>query len=132
MVTTMDHTTTFYSSPSYRFHGAGMPVFSGSRRQRGGSILGSLKSLITPVLGKVGQVAKKQAFGLAGDMIGDVFAGRNLQQSLKTRGLNRLKNVGKETLSSLMSGSSTSRKRKAQPKARIRRTRKRRRTAANF
>lgn len=130
MSKTMDHTTAFYSSPSYRFHGAGMPVFSGSRRQRGGSILGSLKSLITPVLGKVGQVAKKEAFGFAKDMLGDVMAGRNIRQSLKTRGLNRLKNVGQQALMGTTRKPTTSRKRKTPTKAPIRRTQKRRR--ANF
>ena len=44
----MDRTAAFYSRPSYV--GAGFPVFAGSRRQRGGSILGALKSMVGPVL----------------------------------------------------------------------------------
>ena len=47
-----DRTAAFYSGPSYTFRGAGFPVYSGSRRQRGGSILGALARNVLPALGK--------------------------------------------------------------------------------
>ena len=98
----MDRTAHFYASPSYVGRGAGFPIFSGSRRQRGGSILGSIKSLVLPTLatvGKhVGKTALSEAVGLAKDVVGDVVKGRNIGQSLKQHGLKRLKNVGKSGL----------------------------------
>ena len=44
----MDHTAAFYSRPSY-VGGAG-PIFSGARRQRGGSVFGALKSIVSLLL----------------------------------------------------------------------------------
>ena len=64
MIKRMDRTAAFYAGPSYR--GSGFPVFSGSRRQRGGSILGAIKSMVMPVLGTIGKSALKQAVGFAG------------------------------------------------------------------
>ena len=123
----MDRTAAFYAGPSYR--GAGFPVFSGSRRQRGGSILGAIKSMVMPVLGSIGKSALKQAVGFAGDVASDISQGRSLRSSLKSHGLKRLKNVGSEAFKTVMS----SRKRslpstrhappaKRQRKSRIRRT----------
>ena len=91
----MDYTAKFYSRPSYV--GSGV-VFSGERRQRGGSILGALKSIVMPVLSKVGpkilktvgNIAKKQAFGLATDLLMDRVSGKNVTESLKSRGKSRL------------------------------------------
>ena len=91
----MDHAATFYSRPSYV--GSGV-VFSGARRQRGGSVLGALKSVVAPVmrsvgprlLKTVGNIAKKQVFGLATDLIKDKLTGKNMTDSLKTRGKSRL------------------------------------------
>ena len=86
-----DRTATFYSAPSYVFRGAGFPVYSGSRRQRGGSILGALARNVLPALGKT---ALSQAIGLAGDVVSDVMKGRKVTDSLKSHGLRRLKKVG--------------------------------------
>ena len=91
----MDYTASFYSRPSYV--GSGV-VFSGERRQRGGSILGALKSVVMPVLSKVGpkilktvgNIAKKQVFGLATDLLMDRVSGKNVTDSLKSRGKTRL------------------------------------------
>ena len=87
----MDRTSVFYSRPSY-VGGAGS-IYAGSRRQRGGSVLGALKSVVTPVLSGVGQSLKKNAmnnaFGLATDVVGDMFSGKNLQSSLIHRGKQR-------------------------------------------
>ena len=96
----MDRTASFYSAPSYHFRGAGgFPIYSGSRRQRGGGILGSLAKMVLPVLKNVGKAALGQAAGLAKDVASDVVAGRNLGQSLKQRGLNRLKNTAMASIS---------------------------------
>ena len=104
--TIMDRTATFYSAPSYQFRGAGFPVYAGSRRQRGGSVLGALKQMVTPVVSSVGNTVKKaalnQAFGLATDVVGDMIRGRNIQQSLREHGVKRLKNVGKESLNAVI------------------------------
>ena len=86
-----DRTAAFYSAPSYTFRGSGFPVYSGSRRQRGGSILGALARNVLPTLGKA---ALGQALGLAGDVVSDVMKGRKVTDSLKSHGLRRLKNVG--------------------------------------
>ena len=94
----MDHTAAFYSGPSYGQRGSGFPVFAGSRRQRGGSILGALKSLVLPALSNIGKSALKQAVGLASDVAGDVMSGRQVGQSLKQHGVRRLKNVGRSGL----------------------------------
>lgn len=94
----MDHTAQFYSGPTYVGKGAGFPVFSGSRRQRGGSALGAMKSIAMPILSSVGKTALKQAVGLAGDVVGDVIRGRNIKDSMKEHGIKRLKNVGKAGL----------------------------------
>ena len=91
----MDHTAKFYSSPSYV--GSGV-VFSGARRQRGGSVLGALKSLVMPIarvvgpriLKSAGDIAKRQLIGLATDVLWDKVRGRDLKESLKTRGKARL------------------------------------------
>ena len=87
----LSSTATFYFGPSYAFRGSGFPVYAGSRRQRGGSILGSLARNVLPTLGKA---ALGQALGLAGDVVSDVFKGRKVTDSLKSHGLRRLKNVG--------------------------------------
>ena len=93
----MDRTATFYSGPSYTFRGAGLPVYAGSRRQRGGSMLGALKNELLPF-------AAKQALGLAGDVAMDAIRGRKIVDSLKTHGLRRLKNVGMAGLKRLLPG----------------------------
>ena len=107
----MDRTASFYSQPSYQFKGAGFPVYAGSRRQRGGSILGALSKMVLPVLstvGKnVGRAALNQAMGFAKDVMGDIARGGDIKQSLKQHGLKRLRNVALKSLSKV----SASRKR---------------------
>ena len=93
----MTSTAEFYSKPSYHFRGGGFPVFSVSRRQRGGGILGALKQMIVPTLAKVGKsvgrAALKQAVGFASDVLDDSLQGKNLGQSLRTRGKQRALSV---------------------------------------
>ena len=91
----MDYAAKFYSSPHHV--GSGV-IYSGARRQRGGSALGALKSMVLPIaktvgpklIKKVGKIAKSQLFGLATDLIADKVSGRNMTDSLKSHGKARL------------------------------------------
>lgn len=91
----MDYTAKFYSRP---YHVGSGVIYSGARRQRGGSILGALKSMVLPVMRavgpklikKVGKIAKRQMFGLATDLLADKVSGKNMKDSLKSRGKSRL------------------------------------------
>ena len=95
----MDRTAAFYSAPSYRYGGGAMPVFSGSRRQRGGSIFGAFKRLFMPIITSLGKkLAKKgaqQAVGLAGDVVKDAFMFKDIKQSLANNGKKRAFDFGK-------------------------------------
>ena len=94
----MDRTAEFYSRPTYAFRGAGFPVYSGSRRQRGGSVLGSLKKFIVPFGKNLLKTGASQALGLAADVANDVMRGRSLKSSLIQHGKARAKNLGKAAL----------------------------------
>ena len=91
----MDYTAKFYSSPNHV--GSGV-IYSGARRQRGGSALGALKPILLPIvravgpklIKKVGKIAKRQLFGLATDLIADKVSGKNMKDSLKSHGKTRL------------------------------------------
>ena len=99
----MDRTAAFYSQPSYHFRGGAFPVFSGSRRMRGGGILGALKQIIVPTLANVGKsvgrAALKQAVGFAGDVVNDTLSGRNFAKSVKRRGKQRALSVARTATS---------------------------------
>ena len=130
----MDRTAVFYSQPTYIQRGAGLPVYSGSRRQRGGSVLGALKGFLMPFLGSVKnqaiQRAKSEAWGLAKNVVLDAISGKNVAQSLKTRGIQRAKQLGKYVVRDTASAITghTSRKRKAVIKG----PPKKRKRVANF
>ena len=94
----MDHTAAFYMRPSYEFHGSGLPVFAGSRRQRGGSIFGSLKRFFTPIAKFVGRNLLSHGVGLAQDVASDVLAGKNVKDSFLSHGKSRATNLGKSVL----------------------------------
>ena len=97
----MDRTASFYAQPSY---GGGFPVFSGSRRQRGGGIFGALARMALPFAKRVGSSILKrgarQAIGLAQDVVSDVAAGKNVAQSIRSHGKSRLKQFGRRVLAS--------------------------------
>ena len=137
----MDRTAAFYSQPSYVQRGGGLPVYSGSRRQRGGSILGALKSLVMPFLGNLKQNAvrraKQEAWNMAKGVAQDAMSGKNVINSIKTRGIRHVKQLGKkvgrDTLNSIATPTSRtppSRKRKSLPKKAP--AKKRRRVVKNF
>lgn len=125
----MDDTLAFYSRPSHEYRGAGFPVFAGSRRQRGGSIFGSLKRLFLPVAKNIGKNILKSGIGLARDVASDAMMGKDIKDSLLKRGKAAAFDVGssaaKEGLSAMseLIGSGSRRYRR-----RHRSLRKRRRT----
>ena len=93
----MDHTSQFYSRPSYAFRGGagGFHVFSGSRRQRGGSFLGALKKFFFPIAKSLGRQLLSQGVGLASELANDAMSGKNLKDAIKTRGKASAINFGK-------------------------------------
>ena len=92
----MDQTADFYSRPSQEYRGGGFPIFSGSRRQRGGGIFGSLKSIFMPVVKNLGRRLISQGIGLAGDVAKDALLFRNVGNSLKQNARRRAINLGKD------------------------------------
>ena len=115
----MDRTATFYSQPSYVQRGGGLPVYSGPRRQRGGSVLGTLKGFLMPFLGsiknKAMKRAKTEAFGLVKDVAADAISGKNIVHSVKRHGVKRAKQLGKDVVTGMITGA-VSRKRSAPKK----------------
>lgn len=92
----MDPTSAFYSRPSNEFRGGGgFPIFSGSRRQRGGSIFGALKSFFLPILKNAGKHAVTEGINLAGDVARDAFTGQDVRKSIVRHGKKRALSVGK-------------------------------------
>ena len=121
----MDRTASFYSQPSYRLSGGGgFPIFAGSRRQRGGSLLGSLKSVVVPALKSTGKAVAKtalnEAIGLAKDVAADAFTGKNIKQSLlrhgKQHAINFAKQSARHGMRALGKAGTSSRKRPAKMK----------------
>ena len=88
----MDDTALFYSRPTY---GAGFPVFTGARRQRGGGIFGTLKRFFLPVAKKLGKNLFHQGVGLAKDMAQDVIQGKSIKSSFLDHGKSRALDFGK-------------------------------------
>ena len=65
----MDQTALFYSRPSHDFRGAGLNVFVGARRQRGGSIFGSLKNFFCLLQRISEEVCLQQALDLLAKLL---------------------------------------------------------------
>ena len=82
----MDRTADFYSRPSYASRGGGFNVFSGSRRQRGGGIIGALRSFFMPIFKDLSSTALTSGMDFAQDILKDKMMGKNLKQSLISRG----------------------------------------------
>ena len=102
----MDPTATFYSRPTYVGHG-GIPIFTGARRMRGGSVLGSLAKVVVPALKSLGSAAVRavgrQAVGLAQDVASSIGRGqgwRGAARTLKNQGVKRLKIASAQTIKS--------------------------------
>lgn len=93
----MDDTLAFYSRPSNEFRGGAFPVFAGSRRQRGGSIFGSLKRFFIPAVKSVGKNLLSKGLGFARDVAEDALAGKNIKDSFMDRGKTAAIDFGKST-----------------------------------
>jgi hypothetical protein len=76
----MDATAHFYSAPT------GFTPFSGSRRQVGGGIFGSLARALVPKLKDFGKAAARRALSTATDVASDIAQGGNIGDVLKSRG----------------------------------------------
>lgn len=83
-----DSVKNFYSSPSQ--YGGGLPVFTGSRRQIGGSFLSGLARFAMPILKFLGGRVLNVAKNVANDVI---MENKPVKSSLKEHGLNEIKKV---------------------------------------
>ena len=88
----MDRTAQFYSQPTYS-RGGGLPVFSGSRRQRGGSFFGAIKSIFMPIIEGIAKRGAKHGMNLATNVGKDIIQGRNFKDSLRNRAVNELQSM---------------------------------------
>ncbi len=95
----MDLTAQFYSRPSHDFRGGAFHVFAGSRRQRGGSIFGSLKRFFTPIAKMLGTSLLSHGANLARNVAEDAIAGRNVKNALLNRGKAAAMDFGKDAIS---------------------------------
>lgn len=77
-----------YSGPTYG--SSGFPIFSGSRRQVGGGVLGSIARLVTPVLKRVGvpllKRVGKNLLDVGTNVAADALGGRNIRDSFQQHG----------------------------------------------
>ena len=81
----MDATAHFYSAPT------GFTPFSGSRRQVGGGIFGSLARAIIPKLKDFGKAAAHRALATATNVASDIAQGYSIGDALKSHGKEFLK-----------------------------------------
>ena len=81
----MDATAHFYSAPT------GFTPFSGSRRQVGGGIFGSLARSLLPKLKDFGAAAARRALNTAANVASDVAQGSSFGDAVKSRGKEFLK-----------------------------------------
>lgn len=79
--------------------GSGMPIFVGSKNQRGhgfGSLLSGLFKTVAPILksglSKLGKHAASTGISIAGD----VLRGQDIKDSAKNRALEGIKNLGRD------------------------------------
>jgi len=100
----MDRTAQFYSGPAY---GGGIPIFAGSRRQRGGSILGAIKNFFMPLVTGFAKRGARTAMNVAQNVVGDAISGRNIKSSFKRHGLRAAKRLGGEMLSTAVGQANT-------------------------
>jgi hypothetical protein len=92
----MDPTADFYSRPSYDFRGGGgFPVFSGSRRQRGGGFLGTLKSFFRPIAKTLGKALLTSGIGFATKVAADAASGKGIKRSFMQHGKEHAVDLGR-------------------------------------
>ena len=101
----MDRTAAFYSRPSHDFRGGSFNVFAGSRRQRGGSIFGTLKNMFMPVAKTLGPAALAAGVGLAQDVMRDRASGKSFKDAMLQHGKRRGLDLAKTAVTSLAKNS---------------------------
>ena len=101
----MDRTAAFYSRPSHDFRGGSFNVFAGSRRQRGGSIFGTLKNMFMPVAKTLGPAALAAGVGLAQDVMRDKASGKSFKDAMLQHGRKRGLDLAKTAAMSLAKNS---------------------------
>ena len=79
----MNRTHEFYSRPSYV--GGGFPVYSGSRRQRGGTIFGATLRDILPDTATAKRALKRVATRYTNDVAHDVKSGDSVKEAMSER-----------------------------------------------
>ena len=84
----MDRAQHFYSRPSYV--GGSFPVYSGSRRQSGGSVFGAIGRSVAPAASTIGKTLGREALGFVGDVAHDVADGSSFKDALKARAKERI------------------------------------------
>lgn len=132
----MDRTATYYSGPTFRYAGRGgaLGIYSGSRRQRGGNILGTLARTVLPIFGEAGKKILRRgahkALDVTQNVAKDAIQGKNALNSFKTRATTGLKKLSRFAIDE---GADAARKmigsgKKRRTSLRKRKTTKRRRT----
>ena len=136
----MDRTANYYSGPTFRYAGSGgtFGVYSGSRREKGGIIFGSLARTILPVFGAVGKKILRRgahkALDVTQNVVKDTIAGKNVVNSLKTHARNGAKKLSRFAVDESanaarsMIGSGRRRKRKAKPRTKRKTSLRKRKT----
>ena len=113
----MDRTANFYTQPTYVARGGALPIYSGSRRQRGGNVLGAIKSFFMPILAKIAKRGVRSAASMAKNVAFDAFLGKNIKQSVKNRGINEAKQLGMDAVNEMFRQISRPRKRAPRKRA---------------
>ena len=108
----MNATSRFYSQPSY-VGGINLSVYSGSRRQTGGSVFGAIKRAVVPTLKTAGKEMGKQALGLFTDVAKDVLSGENLGDSIKQRAKERAAEAARRGIQTITNTASQALRRSA-------------------
>ena len=94
-------------------------MYSGSRRQRGGGILGALARIAMPMAKRLGtsvlRTAKKEGLRLGANVVSDLAQGRSIKDSLVDHGKTAARNISQKTLANVantVAGNNNGRKRR--------------------
>lgn len=81
--------------------GMGLPVFQGTRLQRGrglGSFLGGLARVAVPILKKTARHGSQEALKAGLEIAKDVSQGQSLKKAIRKRGIEAIKRTVQKTL----------------------------------
>ena len=87
--------------------GQGLPVFEGTRLQRGrglGSILGGFARAAVPILKTTAKKGTEEALRAGYNVLRDISRGQSLKNALKRRATEALKNTAKRTVQRIQTG----------------------------